>query len=57
MNDIKVINNKDLLRLEVTLDGEYGYVDYRFYKMNIAFMHTFMPDAFTRVKALHLKCL
>ena len=46
MDDITVINNKDQLRFEVHLDGEYGYVDYRFYKKNIAFMHTFVPDAF-----------
>jgi predicted GNAT family acetyltransferase len=46
MNDIEVINNKDHLRFEVSLNGEYGYIDYRFYKKDIAFMHTFVPDAF-----------
>jgi predicted GNAT family acetyltransferase len=46
MDEITVINNKDQLRFEVSLAGEDAYIEYRFYKKDIAFMHTFVPESF-----------
>jgi predicted GNAT family acetyltransferase len=45
-NSIDVINNITQLKFIVSLDGEQAYIDYRFYKNDIAFMHTFVPDDF-----------
>jgi predicted GNAT family acetyltransferase len=44
--NIKVINNEEKLRFEVYLDGEYAFIEYRYYKGDIAFMHTTVPEAF-----------
>ena len=43
---INVVNNKDQLRFEVELNGEFAYITYRYYKKDIAFMHTEVPDIF-----------
>ena len=43
---IEVVNNKDELRFEVNLNGELAYIKYQYYKKDIAFMHTVVPDAF-----------
>ncbi len=40
--DIKM--NTKRQRFETPLGEEFGYIDYRFYKGNLAFMHTFIPD-------------
>lgn len=40
----EVYNNKELLRFEVTLDDSLAYIEYRYYKKDIAFMHSFVPD-------------
>jgi predicted GNAT family acetyltransferase len=40
-----IINNEKRRRFETQIDGEFAYVDYRFYKDNLAFMHTFVPEA------------
>ena len=40
-----IINNEKHLRFETEVDGEFAFVDYRFYKGDIAFMHTFVPEA------------
>jgi uncharacterized protein len=34
------------MRFEVNLQGEFAFVEYRYYKGNIAFMHTVVPEAF-----------
>ncbi|MGZ4011680.1 MAG: GNAT family N-acetyltransferase [Flavisolibacter sp.] len=39
-----VTNNEKEQRFEVLEDGHLGYLEYRFYKNNIAMMHTFVPD-------------
>ena len=39
-----VINNEDQHRFEVQLDGEYAFIEYRYYKGDIAFMHTTVPE-------------
>jgi len=39
-----IINNIKLSRFETEIDGEFAYVDYRFYKGDIALMHTFVPE-------------
>lgn len=33
-----------LSRFETEVNGEFAYIDYRFYKGDIAFMHTFVPE-------------
>jgi len=43
---INVVNNKEELRFEVSLNGELAYIQYQYYKEDIAFMHTVVPDAF-----------
>ncbi|WP_341834634.1 GNAT family N-acetyltransferase [Chitinophaga pollutisoli] len=40
-----VINNEANLQLEVWLDGEVATLTYRYYKKDIAFMHTTVPAA------------
>jgi len=39
-----IINNEKRRRFETEIDGEFAYVDYRFYKGDIALMHTFVPE-------------
>ena len=39
-----IINNTKLSRFETEINGEFAYVDYRYYKDDIALMHTFVPD-------------
>lgn len=43
--DITVINNTENQQLEVLLEGEKAVLTYRFYKKNIALMHTTVPEA------------
>jgi predicted GNAT family acetyltransferase len=43
--EIQVINNKDLLRFEVSIHGELAMLTYRFYKNNLALMHTSVPQS------------
>jgi predicted GNAT family acetyltransferase len=43
---VNVVNNAAKLQFEVYLNGEYAYIEYRYYKKDIAFMHTVVPDAF-----------
>lgn len=45
MEDYIVSNNKELLRFEIELEGEFAYIEYRWYKGDIAFMHTVVPEA------------
>lgn len=43
---VDVVNNKDKLRFEVYLNGEYASIEYQYYKGDIAFMHTTVPEVF-----------
>ena len=43
MEEIKVQNNKSLLRFEVSVKDELAFLTYRFYKNNLALMHTSVP--------------
>ena len=43
LNGIKMNTSKQ--RFEIQIEEEFGYIDYRFYKGNLAFMHTFIPEA------------
>lgn len=36
-------NNTDNLQFEIETEGEVAFLSYRFYKKDIAFMHTFVP--------------
>ena len=42
--EIPITNNTKLSRFETEIGGEFAYVDYRFYKDDIALMHTFVPE-------------
>jgi len=42
---ISIINNTKLNRFETEINGEFAYVEYRFYKGDIALMHTVVPEA------------
>jgi predicted GNAT family acetyltransferase len=44
LENYTVVNNKQLLRFEIELNGEFAYLDYRWYKGDIALMHTVVPD-------------
>lgn len=39
----KVTNNETQQRFEVHEGGEVAYLEYRYYKKDIALMHTFVP--------------
>lgn len=39
-----IINNIKLSRFETEINGEFAYVEYHFYKGDIALMHTFVPE-------------
>ncbi|TDX02026.1 GNAT family N-acetyltransferase [Dinghuibacter silviterrae] len=43
MDTYTVVNNEHEKQFEITADGEKAYLVYRFYKGDIAFMHTFVP--------------
>ena len=40
-----VINNEKHSRFETQVNGEFAYLDYRFYKGDMALMHTFVPES------------
>lgn len=40
-----VINNEEKLQFEVTINGETASLTYQFYKKDIAFMHTEVPES------------
>lgn len=44
MEDIKIINNLTQSRFETTINGETALLEYKYYKNNIAFMHTYVPQ-------------
>jgi len=43
-SEYSIRNNEVNLQFEIELEGEIAYLTYRFYKKNIAFMHTFVPE-------------
>jgi len=43
--EIPITNNPKLSRFETEINGEFAYVDYRFYKGDMALMHTFVPES------------
>ena len=40
-----ITNNTKLDRFETQINGEFAYVDYRFYKGDMALMHIFVPES------------
>ena len=40
-----VINNETNQRFEIQAEGETAFLEYRFYKKDIALMHTEVPDS------------
>ena len=40
-----VINNEKQQRFEIHTGDEVAYLEYRYYKKDIALMHTFVPEA------------
>lgn len=42
--DYTVNNNEKEMQLEIEAEGEKAFLSYRFYKNDIAFMHTFVPS-------------
>lgn len=47
-NEIIVRNNKELMRFEVQLDDSIGFINYRGYKEDIAFMNAVFPETFRK---------
>lgn len=45
-NTYHVTNNEKMLRFEVALEGDIAFLEYRWYKKSIAFIHTQVPAAF-----------
>lgn len=44
MENYTVVNNNQLLRFEIELNGEFAYLDYKWNEGSIALMHTEVPD-------------
>jgi len=42
--DYVITNNEEILQFEISLESEIAFLTYRFYKKNIAFMHTTVPE-------------
>lgn len=42
---MEIINNEKNLQFEYHLNGEVARLEYRFYKRDIAMMHTVVPDS------------
>lgn len=40
-----IINNKQEMQFEIMMDGEKAILTYRFYKQDIALMHTMVPKS------------
>jgi uncharacterized protein len=48
---VPIINNEKRLRFETEINGEFAYIEYRFYKDDITLLHTFVPES-ARVKGI-----
>jgi predicted GNAT family acetyltransferase len=44
MENLKIINNTERSRFEMAIDGEFAILEYRFFKNNIALIHTAVPE-------------
>lgn len=44
MNEFEVTNNEKQMQFEIATNGEVASLEYRFYKKDIALMHTSVPD-------------
>ncbi len=44
METLTITNDEKQQQFNVTVDGGLTYLQYRFYKNDIALMHTFVPD-------------
>lgn len=44
MENTQVVNNEKQLQFEIHSDGDIAVLEYRFYKNDIALMHTVVPD-------------
>jgi predicted GNAT family acetyltransferase len=42
---LEITNNTKRSRFEAEVNGEYAFVEYQFYKEDIALMHTYVPEA------------
>jgi len=43
--NINVVNNEDKRRFEVSLNGEFAFIDYRYYLKDVAFTHITIPES------------
>lgn len=43
--EFSIINNTNLSRFETEIDGDFSYVEYRYYRDNIVLIHTFVPES------------
>ena len=43
--DIRIRDNEKQMRFETADDAELAYLEYRFYKGNLALMHTLVPES------------
>jgi predicted GNAT family acetyltransferase len=41
----KIVNNEELMHFEIHEEDDVAYLEYRFYKKDIAFMHTEVPES------------
>jgi len=44
MDPLQIINNEQQQQFQVRAEGELAYLEYRFYKDDIALMHTEVPE-------------
>ena len=44
MYNYTITHNEKEQRFETIIDGEKAFLEYRFYKSDIAMMHTFVPE-------------
>ncbi|KOY84515.1 hypothetical protein AD998_20170 [bacterium 336/3] len=47
-NNYKVTNNETNQRFEIAIENEIAYLEYRWYKGDLALMHTLVPTEFKR---------
>lgn len=40
-----IVNNKQEMQFEISMDGEKAFLTYRYYKKDIALMHTTVPKS------------
>jgi uncharacterized protein len=45
MADYNIVNNENLMHFEIHERDAVAYLEYRFYKKDIAFMHTEVPES------------